>query len=231
VSRASVLLVEDNKRIQLANRDMFEILGYDVTIAMSLAEARRCFAERTPDVIVLDIMMPDGSGLDFLREARRRSSVPVLLLTALGTPDDTVRGLASGADDYVSKPYDYKVLAARIDALLRRSRRVSELVRKGPLELDVLAARAFQNGEDMRLKPKEFALLLLMAQNEGAVMSAKRLYETLWKMPFADDSQAVRTVVSRLRAKLSGTGYTITFERGELNELNKSGYCFQLEEE
>ena len=89
------------------------------------------------------------------------------------------------------------------------------------MELDVVAARAFRNGEDMLLKPKEFALLLLMAQNEGTVMRAERLYETLWKMPLAHDSQAVRTIVSRVRAKLSGTGYTIVFQR------DGNGYCFQ----
>jgi hypothetical protein len=97
------------------------------------------------------------------------------------------------------------------------------VVRKGVLEMDAVAARAFKNGEDMRLKPKEFALLLLMAQNEDAVMSAEFLYKALWNMPLAGSSQAVRTVVSRVRAKLFGAGYTIVFRRDE------KGYCFQSE--
>ena len=221
MSRASILLVEDNERIQIANRDMLELLGYDVSIAMSLAEARRHMDAKPPDAIVLDIMLPDGSGLNFLREVRNSSSVPVLLLTALKTPDDTVMGLSSGADDYVVKPYDYKVLAARIEALLRRAGRVREVVRKGPLELDVISSRAFLNGQDMLLPGKEFSLLLFFIQNEGKSVSAEEVYEKVWRQPANGDVNAFKVMASRLRKKLEGSGCALTAERGK-------GYCFKM---
>jgi DNA-binding response OmpR family regulator len=224
--KACVLLVEDNPRIQLANKDMLELLGYSADIALNLREARKNLSARIPDIIVLDIMLPDGSGLDFLKELRETediSDIPVLMLTALGTPDNTVKGLSCGADDYVSKPYNYNVLAARIETLLRRSKRINGKIRKGPLELDILASRALFNGGDLQLKPKEFALLLYMVQNENNPISAELIYETIWKQPFADDSQALRTIISRLRKKLYDTGYIITF-------LRDGSYCFQREE-
>jgi DNA-binding response OmpR family regulator len=224
MGRASILLVEDNERIQKANRDMLRLLGYDVSIAMSLAEARRCVEAKPPDAIVLDIMLPDGSGLDFLREVREASSVPVLMLTALRTPDDTVRGFSTGADDYVAKPYDYRVLAARIEALLRRADTPREAVRKlqkGPLELDVISSRAFLKGQDMLLAQKEFSMLLFFVQNEGKFVSAEQVYGQIWHQPMADDANAVRTVASRLRKKLEGSGCTLTSGHGK-------GYCFKL---
>ncbi|MDR1538170.1 MAG: response regulator transcription factor [Clostridiales bacterium] len=225
--KACVLLVEDNPRIQIANKDMLELQGYSVNIAPSLSEARKSLVRQRPDVIVLDIMLPDGNGLDLLRELRAdrdTSDIPVLMLTALGTSDDMVKGLSDGADDYVAKPYEYTVLAARIEAVLRRTGKVKGKVRKGPLELDVLAARAYLHGVDILLKPKEFAILLFMAQNENKCISAKQLYETVWKMPFANDSQALRTVVSRLRRKLADTGYTIPIQHDD------SSYCFRVDE-
>jgi DNA-binding response OmpR family regulator len=194
---------------------MLELLGYDVSSAMSLAEARWRMDAKQPDVIVLDIILPDGSGLDFLREVRASSSVPVLMLTALKTPDDTVSGLASGADDYVVKPYDYKVLAARIEALLRHAGQIREVMRKGPLELDVISSRAFLNGQDMLLPRKEFSLLLFFIQNEGKFVGAKEVYEKVWHQPMAGDVNAFKVMASRLRKKLEGSGCELTAERGK----------------
>ena len=221
--KARLLLIEDNPRIQLANKDMLELLDYEVSIAMNLAEARGCISVQIPDVIVLDIMLPDGSGLDFLRELRQSSYLPVLMLTALGTTEDTVRGLSLGADDYLAKPYDYPVLAARVDALLRRAGRVPESLVKGKLTFNLLSGQAFIEDADMLLTGKEFSVLLRLAQNEDKLLSAEALYETVWRMPLAGDSQAVRSVIARLRVKLSGSGYAITAQR-------KGGYIFQLEE-
>lgn len=144
--KAKLLLIEDNPRIQLANKDMLEMLGYEVAIAMNLAEARACLSAQKPDVAVLDIMLPDGSGLDFLRELRRIADLPVLMLTALRTTEDIVRGLSLGTDDYLAKPYAYPVLAARVDALLRRSARVPETLTKGALRFDLLANQTFLSG-------------------------------------------------------------------------------------
>jgi DNA-binding response OmpR family regulator len=221
---AAVLLVEDNPRIQLANKDMLEILGYDVAIAMNLAEARARIAVKMPDVVVLDIMLPDGSGLDFLAELRQTSDLPVLMLTALGTAEDTVTGLAGGADDYLAKPYEYKVLAARIEALLRRAKQVPGILRKGELAFNILAGQAFLRGEDMLLTQKEFSCLLALAQNEGRILSTEYLYETVWQQPLVGSTQSVRTIIARLRKKLTGSGYTVSVRRG-------NGYVFHSGED
>lgn len=218
-----LLLIEDNQRIQLANRDMLTLLGYDVAIALNLAEARERLSENPPDAIVLDIMLPDGSGLDFLSEIRQGSAVPVLMLTALGTADDTVKGLSTGADDYLAKPYDYQVLAARIEALLRRAGRVPETLQKGDLTFNVLPGQAYLLGEDMLLTKREFSCLLLLAQNENIPLTPERIYEAVWQMPLAENTQALRTVIARLRSKLPGSGYAIIAQR-------KAGYIFRKEE-
>jgi len=178
-----------------------------------------------PDAIVLDIMLPDGSGLDFLKELRMEkgelSSVPILLLTGLTTPEDVVRGLGEGGDDYLAKPYDFDILLARIEALLRRSRHIPKTLTKGALRLDIIANRAFLEGNDMMLAPKEFALLFLMAQNEGKLLTAASLYEAIWKLPLEDDTSVIRTAVSRLRQKL-GCGFSIE------NDKQERGYIFNM---
>jgi len=215
-----ILLVEDNVEIQLANKDMLELLGYTVTLAMSIAEARATLESKTPDVIVLDIMLPDGSGLDFLAELRAHSQLPVLMLTALGTADDTVTSFSAGADDYISKPYDYKVLAARIEALLRRTGRMPEVLQNGSISLEIFASKAFLYGENLQLTQKEFTLLLFFMQNEGKVVSGDYLYETIWTGSFNADPSALRKVISRLRKKLVESNYSISAIRGE-------GYLFE----
>ena len=215
-----ILLVEDNEEIQAANKDMLELLGYEVTLAMNLTEARNELKHKSPDVIVLDIMLPDGNGLDFLTELRAQSQIPVLMLTAMGTPDDTVTGFSIGADDYIAKPYDYKVLAARIEALLRRAGRIYETLQKGSLKLDVIASKAFLQGNDMLLTQKEFAMLLVFVQNEGKLISDEYLYEKVWSGTFNDDPVALRNTVSRLRKKLVNSEYTVSVTRGE-------GYLFE----
>jgi len=215
-----ILLVEDNGQILHGNQRMLRRRGYDVATALTLYEARERLREAAPDAIVLDIMLPDGSGLDFMREIRRESNLPILLLTGLTTPDDIIRGLNEGGDDYLTKPYDFGVLLARVEALLRRAGRFPDTVRKGPLQLDIMSGRALMRGEDLLLTHKDFALLLLFTQNEGRAMRAEYLYEKLWKTPMESDTQAVKSAVSRLRKKLAGSGYSISVRRGE-------GYLFE----
>ena len=215
-----ILLVEDNEEIQAANKDMLELLGYEVTLAMNLAEARNELKHKSPDVIVLDIMLPDGNGLDFLTELRAQSQIPVLMLTAMGTPDDTVTGFSTGADDYIAKPYDYKVLAARIEALLRRAERMPETLQKGSLKLDIMTSKAFLRGVNLQLTQKDFTLMLVFTQNEGKVISNEYLYEKVWSGTFNADPVALRKAVSRLRKKLGESDYNISAIRGE-------GYLFE----
>ena len=219
-----ILLVEDNEKIMFVNREMLEWEGYEVAAALTLAEARASINKRRPDVVVLDIMLPDGCGLNFMRELRENehANIPILLLTGLAGQEDIVRGLNSGGDDYLTKPYDFPVLLARVEALLRRAVRVPELVQKGRLSLDVTAGAAMLDDRDILLSQKEFALLLLFAQNEDRSVSGEYLYEKVWKAPMASNSNALKSSIRRLRAKIEGSGWQVTWERG-------SGYIFESE--
>ena len=217
-----ILLVEDNEKIMQGNERMLRRRGYGVVMALTLAEARKALEAQMPDLIVLDIMLPDGSGLDFMAELRQYSKMPILLLTGLTTPEDVVRGLTAGGDDYLAKPYDFGVLLARVEALLRRAEQIPEKLTRDRLSLDVAAGVAMLDGADLLLTQKEFALLLIFVQNESRFISAEYLYEKLWKQPMTGDSNALRSTLKRLRAKLDGSGYCITLSKGE-------GYQFERE--
>jgi DNA-binding response OmpR family regulator len=219
-----ILLVEDNSQIISANKRMLERAGYKALSALTLSSARVLMEERRPDLIILDILMPDGNGLDFVYELREgdNSGIPVLMLTGLTAKQDVVRGLKAGGDDYLTKPYDFPELLARVEALLRRAERVPQTVEKGRLSLDVAACIASLDGTDLLLTKKEFALLLLFVQNEERFMSGDSLYEKVWRRPMGDDNEAVKSSIKRLRAKISGSGFCIAWSRGE-------GYCFEKE--
>ena len=211
----TILCIEDNTAVQMFNKPLLEAKGYTVKLAMTLAEAREEIRSGMPALVILDIHLPDGSGLDFLRELRKTSAVPVIALTNDNEEKDIVTGLACGCDDYVPKPYNFSVLHARIEALMRRSERVPEVIQKGPLKLDIVSGQASLNGRDLLLTQKEFALLLIFAQNEGCYIESEYLYEKVWNMPMSGDSQAIRKTVSNLRGKINGSGWTIVWAKGE----------------
>ena len=189
---------------------------------MSVAEAWKEIRNEMPALIILDIRLPDGNGLDLLRELRKTSAVPVIALTNDNKEKDIVTGLASGCDDYVPKPYTFPVLYARIEALMRRVERVPEVITKGRLSLNVTANIATLDGADLILTQKEFALLLVFVQNEGRYFEAEYLYEKVWKAPMSGDSQTIRKTVSNLRGKIDDSGWNIEWSRGE-------GWCFGKE--
>lgn len=222
MSGKRILLVEDNEQIMQGNERMLTRRGYEVVTALTLADARKACDARLPDLFVLDIMLPDGSGLDFMADLRQYSRTPVLLLTGLTAPEDIVRGLTAGGDDYLPKPYDFGVLLARVEALLRRAQQVPERIHKGRLCLDVTADVATLDGADLLLSQKEFVLLLIFVQNEERFISAEYLYEKVWKQPMAGNSNTLKTTLNRLREKIKSCGYRIEWSRGE-------GYCFERE--
>ena len=217
-----VLLVEDNKKIMAGNARKLTREGYDVAFAFNLAEARDLISRDCPDVMVLDIMLPDGSGLNFMKEVRQseNAALPILLLTGLSAQEDIVCGLKSGGDDYLTKPYDFSVLLARVEALIRRSARLPEYIYKGRLAINVTAGVVMYNGEDLLLGRKEYALLSIFVQNEGAFVNAEHLYERVWNTPMGGDSTALRSAIKRLRAKIEGCGWSIGWSRDE-------GYIFE----
>ena len=208
----TILLVEDNPDVMRNNKDMLTDLGVKVLTAETLAEARTHLFPinysllTAIDAAVIDIMLPDGSGLEFLKEIRKAesyiSNLPVLLLTAKGETEDMLHGFSVGADDYLAKPYLMKIFAARLKALLRRSSNVTDSVTIGCLRFDLITNGAFYKDNDLLLTQKEFALLYLLAQNEGKMLRAKYLYENVWKQPFEENS-AVKSHIFNLKKKLS----------------------------
>ena len=215
-----ILCVEDNEQIQLFNKIHLESKGFTVRLAMTLAEAREEIGRETPGLIILDIHLPDGNGLDFLRELRKTSNIPVIALTDSKEDVDIVKGLESGCDDYVPKPYTFPVLCARIEGLMRRVSSVPETISFGSFKLDLIAMQAFFKGRDLMLSHKEFALFSYFVQNEGKAINAEYIYEKVWKQLMVKDDGALKNIVYKLRKKLSASGYTITNERG-------SGYIFE----
>ncbi|MDO4554869.1 MAG: response regulator transcription factor [Lachnospiraceae bacterium] len=219
-----VLLVEDNEKILYGNKRMLEWAGYTIETALTLAQARQKLGTIHPDCIVLDIMLPDGNGLKFMKELRQsiNAGIPVLLLTGLNTQEDILRGLKSGGDDYLTKPYDMSILLARLEALIRRSKRVPEQIHMEPFTLDISSGIAMLNGSDLLLAQKEFALLLIFVQHPSHNISGEYLYEKVWGQPMEGNTNALKSTIKRLRDKTSGSGWQITWTRGE-------GYCFECE--
>jgi len=220
----NILLVEDNKKIRLANSNMLKRRGgYNVYLAANLAQAREVVANHYLDIIVLDIMLPDGSGLDFLKTLKQDKDIPVLLLSALDKLDERIVGLEAGGDAYMTKPYDNKELILNIEAILRRSGRMPEIITKGALTLRVNSNQAFVNGVDIMLGQNiEFSLLNIFVQEENKILSAEHLYKEVWGQPMTGNDKALRTAVSEVRKKLEGSGYMIATIRGQ-------GYRFEIE--
>jgi DNA-binding response OmpR family regulator len=214
-----LLLVEDDPDVQANNKKALTRRSHRIRQAYTLAEARAILSEETPRAVILDIILPDGSGLDFLHELRETTHVPVLLLTALGTPDDILRGLEAGGDRYIPKPYDLDLFLAEVEALLRRASVIPDTLIVGPLKLEAISDTAYLNGADMLLSQKEFSLLLLFTQHQGKIISPEYIYTKVWGQPMSGDSNALMVTVSNLRSSLDGSGFAITGKRGK-------GYIF-----
>jgi len=221
-NRGYLLLIEDEPAVQANNKIVLEHRGYVLKQAYTLAEARAIIADEPPGAIVLDVQLPDGNGLDFLQELRKTSNVPVLVLTAMGTSDDIIKGLEAGGDDYLTKPHELEVFLKRVEALIRRAAMIPDALKIGPITLYPTSGRAFLNGKDMLLSQKEYTLLRVLFQQPEKTMSAEYLYEKVWGQEILDDDSSLKNTVYRLRKKLEGSGYTITAERGE-------GYIFERE--
>ena len=217
-----ILLVEDNRRVISFNKRLLEGRGFAVDSATTLAKAREYVKTRMPDAIILDIGMPDGSGLSFLQELRRTSKVPVLLLTGFDEDDDIIAGFESGCDDYLPKPYTFGVLFVRLQRLLQNADQMPETIAKGRLSLRIPPMIATIDSVDLLLSQKEFALLLLFVNHENHALAAEYIYEQVWGQPMASSTGAVRFQISRLRKKIDGSGYAIVFKKG-------AGYCFEQE--
>jgi two-component system KDP operon response regulator KdpE len=201
-----VLAVDDEPgvlrliKLELATQGLRVITATDGEEGLRMAEQQR------PDLIVLDIMMPDISGLEVMRRLRERSSVPIILLTAKDHDQDKVRGLDLGADDYLIKPFNPEELSARVRAVLRRGIRPSDgeenVITIGDVEIDLSRRLVKKNGEVVSLTRTEWMLLQQLAANAGKVMLNTELLSKVWGPEYRDDLQYLRVWVSRLRGKL-----------------------------
>lgn len=204
-----ILIVEDEPEVLSINARMMKRRGYDVITAMSFKESMEKLSECTPDMLILDIMLPDGSGCDICENFRKKSDNPVIFLTGKDEISDKVEGLDRGADYYLTKPYSFDELTAVTERLLSRHFKMVEkhnqlkLVEKGAVVLDISKNKAFINGNDAELTAKEFALLLLLVKNENRVFSPGELYEAVWGMPSADDTRTIRFHIKNLKKKIN----------------------------
>lgn len=202
--RSVILVVEDEASYQDALNVGLSVEGFDVLGATSIAEARLLVAARNPDLILLDVMLPDGSGVDFCRELRDTSLTPVIMVSARDSELDVVLGLEIGAADYVTKPFRLRELTARIRAVLRRPPTTvnDELIAFGALELDLTRRTVTKNERAIELSRKEFDLLVLLATHLGQVVTREVCLDTLWWGLELADSRTLDTHVKRLRQKL-----------------------------
>ena len=224
VVTSTVLIAEDDRAVRTALTRALELEGYRVTTAPDGAAALEMLERERPDVVVLDVMMPNIDGLNVCRRMRARGDLtPVLLLTARVEVSDRVSGLDAGADDYLPKPFAVDELLARLRALVRRSAYASgdAVIEVADLRLDESARRAWRAEREMELTKTEFDLLQVLVRNAGIVLSHSRIYDLVWGYDFGPESKSLAVYVGYLRRKteeggearlihtVRGVGYTL----------------------
>ena len=198
-----ILVVEDEKRISDFLTRGLESNGYAVDAAADGATALDLANNTDYDLIILDLMLPDTDGLRVLEKIRsRKTGPPVLILSARGAVDDRVKGLEQGADDYLTKPFAFVELLARVRALLRRGQPAPEKLQVGDLQLDVMRRKVQRDGETIELAPKEFGILEYMMRNKGRPLSRTMIVEHVWDMDYDGLTNIVDVYIRHLRSKI-----------------------------
>ena len=228
-----ILIIEDNEDLAFGLRNNLEIEGYEVETASTGKDGLRQAADFGPDLILLDLMMPEMDGFEVLESLRKHDdSTPVLILTARGEEMDKVRGLRSGADDYVTKPFGLMELLARVEALLRRGSSQGMVTTSGltvlcigGIDINPDARTVQKNGRPVELAPKEFDLLLELMRNNGAVVSRMDLMKEVWGHSSVVISRTVDTHIAELRRKLEDDPANPKF----IITVRKAGYRIATE--
>ena len=203
MSGPRILVVDDEEQILRALRTSLRAAGYDVDTAATAETALAAAAMRPPEAVILDLVLPDGTGTDVCRELRTWSSAPVIVLSAVGEEREKVAALDAGADDYVTKPVGIDELLARLRAVLRRTAPSADpVVEIGELVVDVPKRTVTVGGKSVHLTPHQFDLLRVLALNAGKLLTQRQLLQEVWGPGYADASNLLQVNVSQLRRKI-----------------------------
>jgi two-component system, OmpR family, KDP operon response regulator KdpE len=198
-----VLVCDDEPQILRALRVILRDAGFEVVTAQTAHEALDAAALRAPNAAIIDLILPDGNGIDVCRSIREWSEMPILVLSAVGEETEKIRALDAGADDYVTKPFAPGELIARLNATLRRACPAEEpSLSVNGLEVDLAGRRVIRQGEEIHLTPKEFELLRVLARNRGRLMTHRALLGEVWGHAYEEDTHTLRVHIANLRRKI-----------------------------
>lgn len=203
-----ILIIEDNKDINLMLAEFLESEGFEITSVFDGAKGMQEAKEKEYDLVLLDIMLPYKSGERILVEIRKKSSIPIIIISSKNLVETKINLLKLGADDYVTKPFDLGEVAARVTTNLRRfdnEKKKNTVLKYKDMELDVSKKRVILNGQELELTAKEYCIIELLMQNPGKVFSKINIYESIWEEEYLGDDNAVKTHMSNLRNKLKNS--------------------------
>ncbi len=208
MAKNTILLIDDDENICTVVSLYLKKEGFNITVATDGVSGLAEFKKKTPDLVLLDIMMPGMDGIEVIKEIRKESKTPVIMLTAKGDTFDKVYALELGADDYIVKPFEPKELIARIKAVIRRAESsdepVNETVSYDGLEVSLARYSVIYMGEKLELPPKELELLYCLATHPNKVFTREELLQKVWEFEYYGDSRTVDVHIKRLREKLTG---------------------------
>lgn len=215
MKRKKVLIVEDEERMRILIGDYLKSEGFEVIEAADGAEGIEKFSAQKPDIVVLDIMLPEIDGWTVCRKIREESDAPIVMLTARSEESDELFGFELGADEYITKPFSPKILVARIKALMSRAiADENQVMEVGCISIDTAGHTASIEGKRVDLTPKEYELLLYMLKNREIALSREQILDAVWGFDYYGDYRTVDTHIKRLRTKLENCGDYIQTVRG-----------------
>ena len=221
----TLLIIEDDSNIRELLRLYLEQEGYVIESACDGAEGLRAFKRIHPDLVLLDVMMPNMDGWQVCKEIREYSKVPIIMLTAKSDERDELQGFELGVDEYISKPFSPKILVARVEAILRRTSQASadEVIEAGGILINKAAHSVLVDGQPVDLSYKEFELLTYFVENKGIALSREKILNSVWNYDYFGDARTIDTHVKKLRSKMG--------EKGELiRTIWGMGYKFEVNE-